>query len=173
MFILAYICVAEYTIPTLTIMCLISSQAACRCICHSLEKEQSLMCVNMSEAHWQKKLSSLLAIFICHLMRCWPAVSLRLLCEGSTPGWPHLSVSCTRYSFWLFPLSSQSTVNRCLHLMRPKGQIQRKNLHHNQPLQIQQFTLAQEPSSHHLQAAPPRLLSSHACLEFSLIVILL
>ena len=67
------------------------------------------MHVSMSESHRQRKLSSPLAIFFFFffwfsffffsLKGPWPAVLPRLLCEGNSPGLPHLSVSCIRCFF--------------------------------------------------------------------------
>ena len=86
----------------------------------SLETAQTLMCVNMWKTHRQRELSSLLAIFI--FFPVWgPAVLLRLLCQGTIPGFPHLSIPCIRCSSWLFALNCWGTVNRCLHLLWLRG----------------------------------------------------
>lgn len=85
-------------------------------------KQCSVWCMShMSKSPRQKKLSSVPAIFFSSLDAQRPAVSVRLLCEGSTPGSPHLPVPSIRCSSWLFELSCWDTANRCLYLPGPRG----------------------------------------------------
>lgn len=130
---MVYIRVAESIIMHgLTIMWLISSPTARRLILSSLETAQYLMRVNMPQSHRQRKLKSLLAIFLFFPLDVWgPAVSLRLLCDGSTLTSLHLPVPHIRCSSWL---------SVRMHLLKAKGQNLGKELYWSLSLQIQPFT---------------------------------
>lgn len=57
-------------------------------------------------------------IFTFFCFYVWgPAVSLRLLCEGSTLALPHLSFPCIRCSSRLSAVNCTGAVNRCRHFL--------------------------------------------------------
>lgn len=130
MFILAHIGAAEGIIMhNLTIICLISSQIRTQMIfellgngtvpdaCQHVEVTQTKEAVESAGNF----------LFFWFFFFPWrgpgPAVSVRLLCEGNSPGLPHLSVSCIRCSF---ALSWRDTANRCLHLPGLRGALRER-----------------------------------------------
>lgn len=83
----------------------------------------------------------------------------------------------TRFSTPVYSMYQMFFLTLCVKLLRhseqvsapplAKGQIQRKKLHCNHPLQIQFFTLLPNQSSHQQQAALPKVMSIHSLLDFN------
>lgn len=121
------------------------------------------------KSHSWIKLSRVLALF----SRCTgPAASWRLVFDSAAPGSPSVPsvTSSTWLLFFFWWLRCRHKANRCLYLLSHwRGRIRRKELHHNQPLQIFSFShwLQKARDISRWQTLPLRVGGIHPFLDFN------